>query len=175
MKGLAPRCRLILSKIWSLYSWWECSSQYKVRELGSIVCFGYSTHLRIMLHSLNINRLCRPLQQISLEVFSTVWAKINLIQIHLHFHQQNQIDWWLVVNLFRSLLLNILRCRIICGCIIFGSCLSLSWKCCKFPCRLNNDLHESENDLIAEIKESCSKYSLWLIHTWLHYAILQHI
>ena len=38
MKGLAPRCRLILSKIWSLYYWWECSSQYKVRELGSKRC-----------------------------------------------------------------------------------------------------------------------------------------
>ena len=33
--------------------------------------------------------------------------------------------------------------------------LSLSWKCCKFPCRLNNDLHERENDLIAEYSICC--------------------
>ena len=38
MKGLAPRCRLIFSKICSLDSWWECSSQFKVRELGSKRC-----------------------------------------------------------------------------------------------------------------------------------------
>ena len=38
MNGLAPRCRLIFSKICSLDSWWECSSHFKVRELGSKRC-----------------------------------------------------------------------------------------------------------------------------------------
>ena len=38
MNGLAPRCRLIFSKICRLAYWWECSSHNKVRELGSKRC-----------------------------------------------------------------------------------------------------------------------------------------